>query len=159
VNVRIIAIGKIKERFLQDGIAEYSKRLGAYCRLEIVELKEESFKEPLSDKERLQIVTKEGERILGQLGSRSFVFVLDVQGKALSSEAFAEQISGLAVQGVSQVDFVIGGALGLSPAVISRADFILSFSNFTFPHQLMRLILAEQLYRAMTIIRGEQYHK
>ncbi len=159
MNLRIIAVGKIKEKFLQDGIAEYRKRLGAYCQLEIVELKEESFKEPLSEKERLQIVTKEGERILGQLGNRSFVFVLDSRGKALSSEELAEHLSRLAVQGTSQVEFVIGGALGLGPAVLQRADFVLSFSKFTFPHQLMRLILTEQLYRAMTIIRGEHYHK
>jgi len=159
LNLRIVAVGKIKERFLQQGIAEYSKRLGPYCRLEIVELKEEPFKEPLSDKERLQVVAREGERILGQLGNRSFVFALDPRGRALSSEELAEHISKLALDGTSQVEFVIGGPLGLSSAVRERADFVLSFSKFTFPHQLMRLILAEQLYRAMTIIRGEQYHK
>ena len=159
MNLRIIAIGKIREKFIQDGIAEYSKRLAAYGRLEIVELREESFREPLSAKERLQMVTKEGERILAQLGNRSFVFVLDPRGRSLSSEAFAEQLMSMAVQGISLVEFVIGGALGLSQAVIERADFVLSFSEFTFPHQLMRLILAEQLYRAMTIIRGEHYHK
>lgn len=159
MNLRIVAIGKIKEKFLQDGIAEYSKRLTAYGKIDIIELKEESFKEPLSSKERLQIVTKEGERILGQLGNRSFVFVLDPRGRSLASEDLAQRIADLGIQGVSQVDFVIGGSLGLSAAVKERADLMLSFSKFTFPHQLMRLILVEQLYRAMTIIRGEQYHK
>jgi 23S rRNA (pseudouridine1915-N3)-methyltransferase len=159
LNFKIVAVGKIKEEYLRAGIAEYAKRLTAYGKLEIVELKEEVFKEPLSEKERLQIVTKEGERILGQLGNRSFVFVLDPRGRSLSSEEFARHLSELALRGVSDVDFVIGGSLGLSPAVRERADFVLSFSEFTFPHQLMRLILVEQIYRAVTINRGEHYHK
>ncbi|NLJ74729.1 MAG: 23S rRNA (pseudouridine(1915)-N(3))-methyltransferase RlmH [Firmicutes bacterium] len=159
MNVRIIAVGRLKERFLTEGIKEYSKRIARYGRLVIVELKEESFKEPLSSRERELIMFREGERILNQLGTRSFVCVLDRTGDQMSSQDLADKMSKLAVSGVSQMDFVIGGSLGLDQRVLDRADSVLSFSEFTFPHQLMRLILVEQVYRAMTIIRGERYHK
>ena len=159
MNVRIVAVGKLKEKYLVDGIREYSKRIARYGRLVIVELKEESFKEPLSSKERELIMFREGERILNQLGTRSFVCVLDRKGVQMSSQDLAKKMESLAVSGVSQMDFVIGGSLGLEQRVIERADLLLSFSELTFPHQLMRLMLVEQIYRAMTIIRGERYHK
>ena len=159
MNVRIIAVGKLKERYLVEGIREYSKRIARYGRLAIVEIKEESFKEPLSSKERELIMFREGERILNQLSTRSFVCVLDRKGEQISSQDLANKMEKLAVSGVSHMDFVIGGSWGLEQRLIERADFVLSFSEFTFPHQLMRLMLVEQIYRAMTIIRGERYHK
>ncbi|MFY9525411.1 MAG: 23S rRNA (pseudouridine(1915)-N(3))-methyltransferase RlmH [Limnochordia bacterium] len=159
MRMRIIAVGKIKERFLRDGIAEYGKRLGRYGRFEVVEIKEESFKEPLNEREKQQVMEAEGERILARLNPRAYVVVLDRLGEQWSSQELAERMGSLAVGGTNQMDFVIGGSLGLAPQVLTKADFIWSFSKLTFPHQLMRLMLAEQIYRAQTIIAGESYHK
>lgn len=159
MNVRIIAVGKLKEKYLRDGIAEYSKRLGRYGRFQIVELKEESFTEPLSPKELEQVLQREGERILAELKPRSFMVALDRKGAAWSSETLARNMQKQALAGINQIDFVIGGSLGLDPRVLKRASQTLSFSKFTFPHQLMRLILIEQIYRAFTIQNGERYHK
>lgn len=159
MNVRLIAIGKVKEAFLRQGIQEYHKRLQAYCRLEIIELKEESFNEPLSEKEASMIMDKEGERILGEIPTRSYVVALDRQGEQLDSVAWSQKMQQLTVNGHNHFSLVIGGSLGLAPSVLTRADWLLSFSKFTFPHQLMRLILMEQFYRIMTINRGEKYHK
>lgn len=159
MNVQVVAIGKIKERYLDLGLREYSKRLSRYGRFQITELKEESFVEPLSAKELEQVLQREGDRILGELKPRSFVIALDRLGKFWSSEDMAGEFQRLALSGVSQLDFIIGGSLGLDKRVLERADATLSFSKFTFPHQLMRLILVEQIYRAFTIINGEKYHK
>jgi len=159
VHVQILAVGKVKEQYLLEGIEEYSKRIGRYGRLEIVELKEESFSEPLSEKEVQEILRREGERILKELRPRTFVVALDRGGRAFSSEQFAAELQRVAVGGLSQVAFVIGGSLGLDARVLQQADLILSFSKFTFPHQLMRLILLEQIYRAFTILNNERYHK
>lgn len=159
MHVQILAVGKLKERYLVQGIEEYGKRLGRYGHLEIAELKEESFAEPLSEKEVQEILRREGERILDALKPRSHVVALDRGGRAMSSEELAEEFQRVAIGGISQLTFVIGGSLGLDPRVLQRADLVLSFSKFTFPHQLMRLILLEQIYRAFTIVNGERYHK
>lgn len=159
MNVRILAVGRIKEKYLRQGIQEYSKRMGRYGRLQIVELKEESFTEPLSAKQIQDILRREGERILAEIRPRSFVFALDRLGQQWSSEKLAGKFESLAVNGTSELVFIIGGSWGLDKQVVERADQVLSFSEFTFPHQLMRLILMEQIYRAFTITRNERYHK
>lgn len=159
MNVQVLAVGKIKEKYLDQGLKEYSKRMGRYGRFQVVELKEESFSEPLSARETEQILQREGERILAEIQPRSFVFALDRLGESWSSEDLATKFQSLAVGGISQLAFVIGGSLGLDRRVVQRADVALSFSTFTFPHQLMRLILLEQIYRAFTIVGGEKYHK
>jgi len=159
LNVQVVAVGKIKDKFVDLGLKEYSKRMGRYGRLQIVEVKEESFSEPLSEKETEQILAREGERILAAIKPRSFVFALDRTGESWSSEQLADKFQTLAISGVSQLVFVIGGSLGLDRRVTENADVSLSFSAFTFPHQLMRLILLEQIYRAFTIVAGERYHK
>ncbi len=159
MNVQVLAVGKIKEKYLDQGLKEYSKRMGRYGRFQVVELKEESFSEPLSARETEQILQREGERILAEIQPRSFVFALDRLGESWSSEDLATKLQSLAVGGISQLAFVIGGSLGLDRRVVQRADVALSFSTFTFPHQLMRLILLEQIYRAFTIVGGEKYHK
>lgn len=159
MNVQILAIGRVKEKYLVRGIEEYKKRMGRYGRLEITELKEESFTEPLSEKEIQDVLGREGERILGELKPRTFVIALDRQGRELSSEQLAAEFERVALSGISQIAFVIGGSLGLDARVLQQANLVLSFSKFTFPHQLMRLILVEQIYRAFTIINTEKYHK
>ncbi|HHT43281.1 MAG TPA: 23S rRNA (pseudouridine(1915)-N(3))-methyltransferase RlmH [Firmicutes bacterium] len=159
MNVQILAIGRVKEKYLVRGIEEYKKRMGRYGRLEITELKEESFTEPLSEKEIQDVLGREGERILGELKPRTFVIALDRQGRELSSEQLAAEFERVALSGISQIAFVIGGSLGLDARVLQQANLVLSFSKFTFPHQLMRLILVEQIYRAFTIINNEKYHK
>jgi len=159
VNIQVIAVGKIKEQYLQDGIEEYRKRIQRYGRLQIIEVKEESFNEPLSPRELELVLQREGERLLGRINPRAYVIALDRLGQAWSSEQLAKEFQTLAVAGTSQIDFIIGGSLGLDQKVLERAQTSLSFSGFTFPHQLMRLILAEQIYRAFTIVQGERYHK
>ena len=159
MKIQIVSVGKLKEKYLKEGIGEYTKRLSSYCQLEIIEVADEPAQERLSLAEGEQVKVKEGERILKQIKEDSFVFVLELQGKALSSEELAEKIDKLALAGKSHITFVIGGSLGLSNKVLSRADFRLSFSPMTFPHQLMRLILIEQIYRAFRIIKNEPYHK
>ncbi|HHU62277.1 MAG: 23S rRNA (pseudouridine(1915)-N(3))-methyltransferase RlmH [Bacillota bacterium] len=159
MNVRIIAVGKIKEPYLTQGLKEYSKRMGSYGRFEIKEIKEESFSEPLSAKELELILLREGERIISELRPRSLVIALDRLGQLWTSEKLAATMQKTALQGISHVDFIIGGSLGLHSNVLKKANHSLSFSKFTFPHQLMRLILIEQIYRAFTIIAGERYHK
>lgn len=159
MNLHVIAVGKIKESYIRKGLAEYSKRLTAYGKLKIVEVKEESFSEPLSEKEINNILDKEGERILQRIPDRSMVIALDRLGDMVSSERLAQRLTEVTLHGKSTITWIIGGSFGLSPEVINRADWSLSFSHMTFPHQLMRLILLEQLYRVCTIIRGEKYHK
>jgi len=159
MEITIIAVGKIKEKYLKEGIAEYLKRLSPYARLTVIEVDDENAPENLSPAEAEKVVKKEGERILAKLHPSSFVVALDLKGKNLSSEELASFISEKNLYGQSKLTFIIGGSLGLSKDVLERADFKLSFGRMTFPHQLMRLILLEQIYRAFKIIRGEPYHK
>ena len=159
MRINIVCVGKIKEKYLKLGIDEFKKRLSKYCKLEIIELEDEKAPENLSDKEMLMIKEKEGKKILSKIKDNSYVIALAIDGKNLSSEERAETINKLGVRGVSNITFVIGGSLGLSDEVLSRADYKLSFSKMTFPHQLMRLILLEQVYRAYRINNGEPYHK
>ena len=159
MRINIVCVGKIKEKYLKLGIDEFKKRLSKYCKLEIIELEDEKAPENLSDKEMLMIKEKEGKKILSKIKDNSYVISLAIDGKNLSSEELAETINKLGVRGISNITFVIGGSLGLSDEVLSRADYKLSFSKMTFPHQLMRLILLEQVYRAYRINNGEPYHK
>lgn len=159
MNIRILCIGKLKESYWTDAVKEYSKRLQSYCSLSIEELKEEKLPEKASPAQEEMVKKAEGERILAKLRENSLVIVLDVQGKQLSSEALAEKIRDWGIDGKSNIDFVIGGSLGHSPELLKRADFKLSFSPMTFPHQMMRVILLEQVYRSFKIIRNEAYHK
>ena len=159
MRINIVCVGKIKEKYLKLGIDEFKKRLSKYCKLEIIELEDEKAPENLSDKEMLMIKEKEGKKILSKIKDNSYVNALAIDGKNLSSEELAETINKLGVRGISNITFVIGGSLGLSDEVLSRADYKLSFSKMTFPHQLMRLILLEQVYRAYRINNGEPYHK
>ena len=159
MNINIVCVGKIKEKYLKLGIDEFKKRLSKYCKLDVIELDEEKAPENLSDKEMLMIKDKEGKKILSKVKANSYVIALAIDGKNLSSEELADTMSKLAVRGSSHITFIIGGSLGLSDEVLSRADYKLSFSKMTFPHQLMRLILLEQVYRAYRINNGEPYHK
>lgn len=159
MKITVITVGKIKEKFFSDAIAEYAKRLTKYCKLEQVEVPDEKAPENLSQKEEGQIKEKEGERILAKISDSAYVMALAIEGKNLSSEELAEKMATLGINGDSHIVFVIGGSLGLSPKVLARADFKLSFSKMTFPHQLMKVVLLEQVYRGFRIIRGEPYHK
>ena len=159
MRINIVCVGKIKEKYLKLGIDEFKKRLSKYCKLEIIELEDEKAPENLSDKEMLMIKEKEGKKILSKIKDNSYVIALAIDGKNLSSEELAETINKLGVRGISNITFVIGGSLGLSDEVLSRADYKLSFSKMTFPQLLMRLILLEQVYRAYRINNGEPYHK
>lgn len=158
MNINIICIGKIKEPYLKSGLDEYAKRLSKYCTLSVIELEDERVPEKLSKKELALIQEAEAKKILSVIKS-GYIIALDFRGKQLTSEEFAERINSLAISGQSTVNFIIGGSVGLSEEIRKTSDFILSFSNFTFPHQLMRLILYEQLFRCFKIIRGETYHK
>lgn len=159
MNISIITVGKLKEKYLKQGIDEYLKRLSAYAKVEVVEVIDEKAPEQLSELEMVQVKQKEGERILAKISQDSYVIALAIQGKMQSSEELADTLDKLATYGKSKIAFVIGGSLGLSDEVLTRADDKLSFSRMTFPHQLMRLILVEQIYRAFRINRNEPYHK
>lgn len=159
MNILIITVGKLKEKYLINGINEYIKRMGPYAKIDIVEVPDEKAPEQLSDAQMLQVKEKEGERILAKVQAEAFVIALAIEGEMWSSEKFAKELDKLATYGQSKVTFIIGGSLGLSNSVMQRADAALSFSKMTFPHQLMRLILVEQVYRAFRINRGEPYHK
>jgi len=159
VNISIITVGKLKEKYLKQGIDEYLKRLSAYAKMDIIEVPDEKAPEELSETEMLIVKQKEGERILAKINPDAYVIALAIEGNLKSSEELADSLDKLATYGKSKVAFVIGGSLGLSEDVLKRADEKLSFSRMTFPHQLMRLILVEQVYRAFRINRGEPYHK
>ena len=159
MNITIVAVGKLKEKYLQQGIQEYMKRLSTYAKVQIVEVPDEKAPETLSDKDAERVKAREGERILAKISPEAYVITLEINGKMLTSEQLAEKIDELALYGKSKFVFVIGGSLGLSEAVTKRSNFALSFSKMTFPHQLMRLVLLEQVYRAWRINRGEPYHK
>lgn len=159
MNISIIAVGKLKEKYLKQGIQEYLKRLTAYAKVDIIELADEKAPENMSEAEMIEVKRKEGERILGNIKQDTYVITLEIKGKMLSSEQLAAKMDELATYGRSKIAFVIGGSLGLSEAVEQRSDLALSFSKMTFPHQVMRLILVEQVYRGFRINRGEPYHK
>ncbi|WP_313756693.1 23S rRNA (pseudouridine(1915)-N(3))-methyltransferase RlmH [Tissierella sp.] len=159
MNIRIIAVGKIKEKYIQEGIKEFTKRLSRYCSLDIVEIDDEKAPESLSEKEMDMVKNKEGDKILSKIPQSSFVIALVIEGKQLSSEDLSIKMKELMINGINDISFVIGGSLGLSKDVINRSNFKLSFSKMTFPHQLMRLILLEQVYRGWRIMKGEPYHK
>jgi len=159
MNITIISVGKLKEKYLIQGINEYKKRISPYAKVQMVEVADEKAPENLSEAEMLQVKQKEGERILGHIKQDQYVIALAIEGNMWSSEQLAQEIDETAIYGNSNIIFIIGGSLGLSEDVYKRADKLLSFSKMTFPHQLMRLILLEQVYRAFKIIKGEPYHK
>ena len=159
MKITLVTVGKIKEKFYTDAIAEYAKRLSRYCKLEIIQVADEKTPDKASEAEEQQIKDKEGKRILEQIKDGAFMIALAIDGKMLDSVELAEKIDKLGIGGVSQLVFVIGGSLGLSESVLSRADYRLSFSRMTFPHQLARVMLCEQLYRAFSINVGTKYHK
>lgn len=159
MKITLITVGKIKEKYLRDAIAEYTKRLSKYCKLESIEVADEKTPDQASETVEENIRTKEGERILKYIRDDMYVVTLEIAGKMLSSEEFARKIEKLGIQGKSSIAFVIGGSIGLGKEVLKRSDFALSFSKMTFPHQLMRVVLLEQVYRAYRIINGEPYHK
>ena len=159
MEIRILTVGKIKEKYLSAGIAEYAKRLGRYCRLTFVQVPDEKTPDKASDALNAQIRKMEGERLLKHIREQDYVIALAIEGKMLDSVELAAKLENLAVSGKSSIAFVIGGSLGLSDEVLSRSDYKLSFSRMTFPHQLMQMILLEQIYRSYRIISNEPYHK
>lgn len=159
MKITVITVGKIKEKYLKDAIVEYSKRLGRYCRLEIVEVADEKTPDHAGEALEEQIRYKEAERILKYIKEDAYIITLEIQGKQFSSEELADKIEQLGVQGMGHLIFIIGGSIGLGKEVLRRSDLALSFSRMTFPHQLMRVILLEQIYRSFRIIQGEPYHK
>lgn len=159
MNITLITVGKIKEKFLRDAIDEYSKRLSKYCKLEVIEVADEKTPDNASEKEELQIKEKEGAQILSKIKDNAYVIAMDLKGKTLSSEEFSYFIDNCGIQGNSNLVFIIGGSLGLSQDVLNRANYKLCFSKMTFPHQLFRVMLLEQIYRGFRIIKGEPYHK
>ena len=159
MNVTILAVGKLKEKYWRDAVAEYSKRLKSYCSLQITEIKESPLRANPSAADEEAVKIAEGADILSRIRSSDYVITLEIKGKVLSSEALAQKIEALAIDGKSSIIFVIGGSLGLSEEVSRRVDFKLSFSAMTFPHQMMRVILLEQIYRSFKINRHEAYHK
>lgn len=159
MRITIICVGKIKEKYWTDAIAEYTKRLSRYVKLDIVEVKDEKTSENLSDTEEKLILFKEAERIFRAIPVDSYICTLEIMGGQRSSEELAKEIKKLEINGKSHISFIIGGSLGLHEDIINRADMHLSFSKMTFPHQMMRVVLLEQIYRAYKINSGEPYHK
>lgn len=159
MKMTVITVGKIKEKYLKDAIAEYSKRLSKYCKLEIVEVADEKTLDNASELVEDAIRSKEAERILKYVKDDAYVITLEIGGKQLSSEELADKIDKLGIQGTSHIIFIIGGSIGLGREVLQKSNYALSFSKMTFPHQLMRVILLEQVYRSYRIINGEPYHK
>lgn len=159
MEINIISVGKIKEDYFKKAIEEYEKRLKAYCRVNFIELKDESEGKNLSDKDIDIILDREGKRILEKIKERSFIIVLDILGRSIDSVEFSKKINDIMLDGISSIDFIIGGSLGISQEVKDKANYSLSFSKFTFPHKLMKVILMEQIYRAFTIINNKTYHK
>ena len=159
MEIAIIAVGKLKEKYLKNGLSEYLKRMKSYANVKIVEVNDEPAGQTLSDAEVEQVKEAEGKRIIGKIPERARVIALDLKGKQLTSEAFAEEVNETMTYGTSQIAFIIGGSHGLSKEVLQKTDLKISFGKMTYPHQLMRLILIEQIYRAFKIIRNEPYHK
>ncbi|MCY7041860.1 23S rRNA (pseudouridine(1915)-N(3))-methyltransferase RlmH [Streptococcus sanguinis] len=159
MKIKLVTVGKLKEKYLKDGIAEYMKRLNRFCKVEMIELADEKTPDKASDLENQQILEKEGNKILAKINEREFVIVLAIEGKQFPSEKFSQLMMDATVRGFSDITFVIGGSLGLSPTVKKRANLLMSFGKLTLPHQLMRLVLIEQIYRAFMIQQGSPYHK
>ena len=159
MKITVLCVGKVKEKFFTDAIKEYSKRLSRYCKLEIIEVADEKTPDGASELVVSQIKEKEAERMEKYLPDSAYVIALAIEGKKLTSEKLAEKIDSLGISGTSHLVFLIGGSLGMSDRLLKRADYLLSFSDMTFPHQLMRVILLEQVYRSYRIIHGEPYHK
>ena len=159
MKIDILTVGKIKENYLKEGVSEYSKRLSRYCDLKIIEVADESTKEECSEQEKRMVLDKEAERLEKHLASDAYLIALAIEGKQYTSEGLSARMDEIMLQGTSHIQSVIGGSLGLAPQILSRADEKLSFSKLTFPHQLMRMILLEQIYRSFRISRGEPYHK
>lgn len=159
MKIKVITVGKVKEKFYRDAIDEYSKRLSKFTNLEIIEVNDEMTPEGASDALVAKILGKEAERILSKVSDNDFVITLEIEGKKISSEGLAQKLSNIMLNGSSTIDFIIGGSLGLDNSVKKRSNFALSFSDMTFPHQLMRVVLLEQIYRAFKINAKEPYHK
>ena len=159
MNISIISVGKLKEKYLKQAVDEYTKRLNRYCKIEIIELPDEKTPDNASEKEEQIIKEKEGELILSKIKDNMHVIAMDLKGEQITSEKFSTYIENCGVMGNSNIAFIIGGSLGLSEKVIKRANYKLCFSKMTFPHQLFRVMLLEQIYRAFRIIKGEPYHK
>ena len=159
MNISIITVGKLKEKYLKLGIAEYTKRLSAYAKVQEIEVADEKAPEHLSDADMILVKQKDGERILAKISPDTHVIALAINAKQRTSEEFARELDQLATYGKSKIAFVIGGSLGLSEDVMKRANDTISFSKMTFPHQVMKLVLCEQIYRAYRINRNEPYHK
>ena len=159
MNITILCVGQIKKKYFRDAIAEYQKRLSRYCKLQMIEVADEKTKENASEAENDLIRKKEGERLLKHIKDSDYCITLEIDGKMLTSEGLSKEIDRLGLAGKSSLVFVIGGSIGLDIAVLKRSDYALSFSKMTFPHQLMRVILLEQIYRSYRIMRGEPYHK
>lgn len=159
MKITLITVGKMKEKYLRDAVSEYSKRLSRYCKLEIVEVADEKTPDNASEVMEESIRSKESERILKYIKDDAYIITLEIHGEQMPSEELAAKIENLGIQGVGHLIFIIGGSIGLGKEVLGRSDFALSFSKLTFPHQLMRVILLEQIYRSFRIIHGEPYHK
>lgn len=159
MKITVIAVGKIKEKFFRDAISEYEKRLSKYCKLSILEVSDEKTPDQASETVNQQILAKEGERIRNLIPKDSYVIPLAIEGKKYDSVGFADMIRKNTVSGVSHITFIIGGSLGILEEIKKSSDQMISFSDMTFPHQLMRVVLLEQIYRAFRIINGEPYHK
>lgn len=159
MKIKVVTVGKLKEKYLKDGIAEYSKRISRFAKFEMIELSDEKTPDKASESENQKILEIEGQRILSKIADRDFVIVLAIEGKTVFSEEFSKQLEETSIKGFSTLTFIIGGSLGLSSSVKNRANLSVSFGRLTLPHQLMRLVLVEQIYRAFTIQQGFPYHK
>ncbi len=159
MKIKLITVGKLKEKYLKEGIAEYVKRLGRFTKVEQIELADEKTPDRASQAENELILKKEAERILAKISERDYLIVLAIEGQQFASEEFSQQLASITLKGYSDISFVIGGSLGLDPAVKKRANLLISFGKLTLPHQLMRLVLVEQIYRAFMIQQGSPYHK
>ncbi len=159
MNITIYCVGKLKEDFYRAAVEEYSKRLSRYCKLRIIEVPDEKTPDGASNVQEAQIKEREGKHLLDKIKNNTYLIALAIDGKHMDSIKFSKEISGIGIRGVSDIGFAIGGSLGLSESVLRRADMRLSFSDMTFPHQLMRVILLEQVYRAFRIANNEPYHK
>ena len=159
MKIKVVTVGKLKEKYLKDGIAEYLKRISRFAKLEMIELADEKTPDRASESENQKILGIEGQRILSKVGDRDFVIVLAIEGRTFSSEEFSKQLEEASIKGFSTLTFIIGGSLGLAQDVKNRANLSVSFGRLTLPHQLMRLVLVEQIYRAFTIQQGSPYHK
>ena len=159
MKITVLCVGKIKEKYFTLGIDEYAKRLSRYCKLEIIEVADEKTPDNASENEELQIKAKEGDKLLRYIKDNAYVIALAIEGKMLTSEELSEKMEQLGINGDSNVVFVIGGSLGLDKRILDRADYKLSFSKMTFPHQMMRMVLLEQVYRGYRIMKDEPYHK